>query len=89
MSNQETNTMTNKNVGVPAPVIVFFAVVALALFAVAGYFFYLTWATIYTVNGISILKAPFFRSRAIVLTAAGIVATVADVYLVRLNKGKR
>ena len=23
MSNQETNTMTNKNVGVPAPVIVF------------------------------------------------------------------
>ena len=60
-----------------------------ALFAVAGYYFYLTWATIYTVNGISILKAPFFRSRAIVLTAAGIVATVADVYLVRLNKGKR
>ncbi|MCR5556843.1 MAG: hypothetical protein K6F75_04685 [Butyrivibrio sp.] len=89
MSNQETNTMTNKNVGVPVPVILFFAVVALILFAVAGYYFYLTWATIYTVNGISVLEAPFFRSKAIVLAAAGIVATVADVYLVRLNKGKR
>lgn len=89
MSNQETNAVTNKNGSIPFPVIVFFALVALALFAAAGYYFYLTWATIYTVNGISILKAPFFRSKGIVLTAAGIVATVADVYLVRLRQGKR
>ena len=78
-----------KNENIPVAVIVLFAVIALALFAVAGYYFYLTWATLYTVNGISVLKAPFFRSRAIVLTAAGIVAAVADVYLVRLREGKR
>ena len=78
-----------KNENIPVAVIVLFAVIALALFAVAGYYFYLTWATLYTVNGISVLRAPFFRSRAIVLTAAGIVAAVADVYLVRLRQGKR
>ena len=89
MSNQEISSKTGNNGSVPITVIVFFAAVALALFVVAGYYFYLTWATLYTVNGISVLKAPFFRSRAIVLAAAGIVATVADVYLVRLNKGKR
>ena len=75
-----------KNQNIPVAMIAFFAVVALALFVVAGYYFYLTWATLYTVNGISVLKAPFFRSRGIVLAAAGVVATVADGYLIQLRK---
>ena len=89
MNNPETNNKGGTGGSIPIPVIVFFALVALALFAAAGYYYYLTWATIHTVNGISVLRAPYFKARAIVITAAGIVATVADVYLVRLRLGKR
>ncbi len=85
MNNQQSS---NKN-NIPIPMIVLFAAVAVALFAAAAYYFYLTWATLYTVNGISVMKAPFFRSRGIVLAAAGVVATIADGYLLKLRQEKK
>ena len=80
--------VSDKKRNVPMAVIILFAVVAVCLLALAGYYFYLTYATLYTYNGISVLEAPYFRSRAILLTASGIVATAADVYLVKMNSRK-